>query len=159
MVIRYPYNRMDTICPKQLEKFIYLRTNGQRQIVQSLPLLAATWDWHSQCLQKQLGVLGYNKYDGDLKGAGFLTWPSIAVAPRCGDTLDKGIDLFPFSDRKRDPYPKGPRVSIFLWNMSHKKLNRCFDELRIHLGYVARGKGSEFDYDEHIPEGAGEAFD
>ena len=105
------------------------------------------------------GILGYNKYDGDLKGAGFLTWPSIAVAPRCGDTLDKGIDLFPFSDRKRDPYPKGPRVSVFLWNMSHKKLNRCFDELRIHLGYVARGKGSEFDYDEHIPEGAGEAFD
>ena len=50
---------MDTICPKQLEKFIYLRTNGQQEIVQSLPLLAATWDWHSQCLRKQLGVLGY----------------------------------------------------------------------------------------------------
>lgn len=50
---------MDTICPKQLEKFIYLRTNGQQEIVQSLPLLATTWDWHSQCLQKQLGVLGY----------------------------------------------------------------------------------------------------
>ena len=60
MVIRYPYNRMDTICPKQLEKFIYLRTNGQQEIVQSLPLLAMTWDWHSQCLRKQLGVLGYN---------------------------------------------------------------------------------------------------
>ena len=54
---------MDTICPKQLEKFIYLRTNGQQEIVQSLPLLAMTWDWHSQCLRKQLGVLGYNKYD------------------------------------------------------------------------------------------------
>lgn len=51
---------MDTICPKQLEKFIYLRTNGQQEIVQSLPLLAMTWDWHSQCLRKQLGVLGYN---------------------------------------------------------------------------------------------------
>ena len=50
---------MDTICPKQLEKFIYLRTNGQQEIVQSLPLLATTWDWHSQCLRKQLGVLGY----------------------------------------------------------------------------------------------------
>lgn len=50
---------MDTICPKQLEKFIYLRTNGQQEIVQSLPLLAMTWDWHSQCLRKQLGVLGY----------------------------------------------------------------------------------------------------
>ena len=49
---------MDTICPKQLEKFIYLRTNGQQEIVQSLPLLATTWDWHSQCLRKQLGVLG-----------------------------------------------------------------------------------------------------
>ena len=49
---------MDTICPKQLEKFIYLRTNGQQEIVQSLPLLAMTWDWHSQCLRKQLGVLG-----------------------------------------------------------------------------------------------------
>ena len=51
---------MDTICPKQLEKFIYLRTNGLQEIIQSLPLLAMTWDWHSQCLQKQLGVLGYN---------------------------------------------------------------------------------------------------
>ena len=50
---------MDTICPKQLEKFIYLRTNGLQEIIQSLPLLAMTWDWHSQCLQKQLGVLGY----------------------------------------------------------------------------------------------------
>jgi hypothetical protein len=28
------------------------------KIVQSLPLLAMIWDWHSQCLQKQLGVLG-----------------------------------------------------------------------------------------------------
>ena len=54
---------METICPKQLEKFIYLRTNGQQEIVQSLPLLATTWDWHSQCLQKQLGVLGYNIVD------------------------------------------------------------------------------------------------
>jgi len=51
---------MDTICPKQLEKFIYLRTNGQQEIVQSLPLLATIRDWHSQCLRKQLGVLGYN---------------------------------------------------------------------------------------------------
>ena len=49
---------MDTICPKQLEKFIYLRTNGQQEIVQSLPLLAMIWDWHSQCLRKRLGVLG-----------------------------------------------------------------------------------------------------
>ena len=49
---------MDTICPKQLEKFIYLRTNGQQEIVQSSPLLAMIWDWHSQCLRKQLGVLG-----------------------------------------------------------------------------------------------------
>ena len=32
-------------------------------IVQSSPLLAMTWDWHSQCLQKQLGVLGYNITD------------------------------------------------------------------------------------------------
>ena len=51
---------MDTICPKQLEKFEYPRTNGRQEIVQSLPLLATTWDWHSQCLRKQLGVLGYN---------------------------------------------------------------------------------------------------
>ena len=49
---------MDTICPKQLEKFIYLRANGQQEIVQSFPLLATTWDWHSQCSRKQLGVLG-----------------------------------------------------------------------------------------------------
>ena len=50
---------MDTICPKQLEKFIYLRTNGQQEIVQSSPLLATALDWHSQCLRKRLGVLGY----------------------------------------------------------------------------------------------------
>ena len=49
---------MDTICPKQLKKVGYLRTNSLQEIVQSLPLLAMTWDWHSQCLRKQLGVLG-----------------------------------------------------------------------------------------------------
>ena len=54
---------MDTICPKLLEKFIYLRTNGQQEIVQSLPSLATIKDWHSQCLRKQLGVLGYNITD------------------------------------------------------------------------------------------------
>ena len=58
MVIRYQYNRMGSICPKQLEKFEYLRTYGLQEIVQSLPLLAMTRDWHSQCLRKQLGVLG-----------------------------------------------------------------------------------------------------
>lgn len=103
------------------------------------------------------GILSYNKYDGELKGAGFVSWPSIAVSPRLGDTLEKGIDVFPFSDGKRDPFPKGPRVSIFLWNMSDKKLQRCFDELRLHFVYVARGKGPEFDYDDFMPEGAGDA--
>ena len=105
------------------------------------------------------GILGYSKYDGELKGAGFVSWPSIAVSPRLGDTLENGIDVFPFSDRKRDPYPKGPRVSIFLWNISDKKLRRCFDEMRLHFAYIAQGRGSEFDYAEHTPEGAGEAFD
>ena len=58
MVIRYQYNRMGNICPMLSEKFGYLRTNGLQEIVQSSPLLAMTWDWHSQCLRKQLGVLG-----------------------------------------------------------------------------------------------------
>ena len=49
---------MDTICPKQLKKIGYLRTNGRQEIVQFSPLLATTWGWHSQCLRKQLGVLG-----------------------------------------------------------------------------------------------------
>ena len=105
------------------------------------------------------GILGYNKYGGELKGAGFVTWPSIAVSPRLGDTLEKGIDVFPFSGRRRDPYPQGSRVSVFLWNMSDKKLQRSFDELRLHFVYIAQGRGSEFDYEEHTPEGAGEAFE
>lgn len=98
------------------------------------------------------GILGYNKYDGELKGTGFVSWPSVAVAPRLGDTLEKGIDVFPFSERARDPYPKGKRVSIFLWNMSDKNLERCFDELRLHFVYIAQGRGSEFDYEDHTPE-------
>ena len=50
---------MDSICPMITKIICALRTNGQQEIVQSLPLLATTWDWHSQCLRKQLGVLGY----------------------------------------------------------------------------------------------------
>ena len=49
---------MDSICPMITKIICALRTNGQQEIVQSLPLLATTSDWHSQCLQKQLGVLG-----------------------------------------------------------------------------------------------------
>lgn len=50
---------MDTICPMVTKNICRPRTNGQQEVVQSSPLLAMTWDWHSQYLQKQLGVLGY----------------------------------------------------------------------------------------------------
>ena len=36
MVIRYQYNRMGSICPKQLEKFEYLRTNGLQERLSNL---------------------------------------------------------------------------------------------------------------------------
>lgn len=49
---------MDTICPMVTKNICRPRTNGQQEVVQSSPLLAMTWDWHSQYLQKQLGVLG-----------------------------------------------------------------------------------------------------
>ena len=49
---------MDSICPMITKIICALRTNGQQEIVQSLPLLAMILDWHSQCLRKRLGVLG-----------------------------------------------------------------------------------------------------
>ena len=49
---------MDTICPMVTKNICRPRTNGQQEVAQSSPLLAMTWDWHSQCLRKQLGVLG-----------------------------------------------------------------------------------------------------
>ena len=54
---------MDTICPKQLEKFIYHSDKWSARNCPIFALLAMTWDWHSQYLRKQLGVLGYNIVD------------------------------------------------------------------------------------------------
>lgn len=98
------------------------------------------------------GVLAYNVIDGTVKSSGFVTWPTIAVAPKCGSTFETGIELFPMANKKNSPYPRGPRVSLCFWNAAAKALESCLDEMRLHFVYIARGKGNEFDYGDHAPE-------
>ena len=98
------------------------------------------------------GVLTYNVTDGTVKSSGFVTWPTIAVAPKCGSTFETGIELFPMANKKNSPYPRGPRVSLCFWNAAAKALEDCLDEMRLHFVYIARGKGNEFDYGDHAPE-------
>lgn len=105
------------------------------------------------------GMLTYNKYDGELRCSGFVTWPSIAVAPRMGGTFENGIVFYQGANKKNGPYPRGPQVSFCFWFAPTKGLERCLDEMRIHFVYIAQGRGSEFNYDDYTPEGAGEAFD
>lgn len=103
------------------------------------------------------GFLACNLFDGKSHASGFVTWPSIAVAKHA-DAFESGAVLFQRENNK-NVFPHGPRVSLCLWNASAKTLESCFDEMRLHFGYIARGKGDEFDYDDHVPEYGYEAED
>ena len=94
------------------------------------------------------GILVYRKGDdGNTRGAGFVTWPSIAVSPECG----KWCMLFR-EGIMRDAFPHGLVIRPSFRNMPAKGLDESLDELGRHFAFIARGKGAEFDYDEFRPE-------
>ena len=100
------------------------------------------------------GILTFCKADGkNSYGSGFVTWPTIAVSPRFGHAYETGIEFFPRENRK---FPCGPMVCFSFWAAKAKGLERSLDEMGRHLVFVARGNSDEFDYDEFLPEGAGD---
>ena len=101
------------------------------------------------------GILVYRKGDdGNTWGSGFVTWPSIAVSPECG----QGCILFraegTVRGEGRGVFPHGPVVCPSFGNMPTKGLDESRDELGMHFAFIAQGKGAEFDYDDFCPEPA-----
>ena len=97
------------------------------------------------------GILTYQVGD-DKKPhrSGFVTWPSIAVSP------DRGYSTALFYDRSSYKFPRGRPVWLYLLYVSTKGCEDMLHEFVMHLTYIARGKGAEFDYDDIRPEGAGD---
>ena len=94
------------------------------------------------------GVLSYNEGGSE---SGFVTWPSIAVS------TDRGYSSVLFCGKTHIAFPCGPRLWLSLSNGPDRGRDSSFHELVLHLCFIARGNGSEFDYDEFRPEGAGDA--
>lgn len=97
------------------------------------------------------GILNYHKTDGKTRGSGFVTWPSIAASP---------TNPYPsilFRDRSDFDFPCGSMVLLNFHYSNGKGHGECLFEMVLHLRFIAKGKGAEFDFDEFRPEGAEEA--
>ena len=103
------------------------------------------------------GILTCNLWKGRMNCSGFVTWHSIALAKEFDRSFETGVEIFPFSDRKDGPYPRGPQVSMCLWNLPSKALESSIREMALHFIYISRGEGKAFNFADHMPETAEEA--
>ena len=96
------------------------------------------------------GILSYLIGDNKLPHrSGFVTWPSIAVSPYRGCSPALAL----YCDSGDYKFPRGPRVYFYMLYVHTKGYEDMLHEFVMHLTYIARGKGDEFDYDEIRPEG------
>ena len=129
------------------EDFIALLDNTKKGLFGSL----AKKECAEGTLVTKKGILTYQVGDDKVPHrSGFVTWPSIAVSP------DRGYSTALFYDRSGYKFPRGPHVWFYLLYVRTKGYEDLLHEFVMHLTYIARGKGDEFDYDEIRPESAGD---